>query len=370
MSRVFVFAVLAAIVAIVAADNGCGNCLTSATPSVTYNLPQLSADIKLTGAGCPGTCPITLTYAIDWCITKTATVPGGYEVNARPFVYVFNFTSVSTTSTSACVVHLQDTASGSGVTVGSGDAVFTDADGGQLVVHTSVPKCLLPPPTTGTTAVVTTGAATTGALTPAPPPPPSPEPCVACGDPHFQGLNGQKFEFMGEAHKTFAIISDPVIQLNSLFVPARYRHTFFGQMCLRVCGGDVVTLAPTASIHVNGKQLAIGHEYNNAGRLTVKRTSKHEVEIEIPNRWSLHFRVGAHIDIVKAQPHFAWDEKTHGVLGHTLKPLDAEARGQRCNVRLQGGCNVEGDWTEYLIESGNLCSTKWTHSMFDTQACL
>jgi hypothetical protein len=242
--------------------------------------------------------------------------------------------------------------------------------------------CNSPPPTSGTpvvtTGVQTTGAATTGEAAPVttgvattsdPLPSTTGTPtCVACGDPHFQGLNGHRFEFQGVSNKTFALISDPIMQFNSRFIPARFKHTFLGASCIRVCD-DIVNLAPTAYVTVNGKSLKVGREFNRPGRLTVRRTHKHEVELEVADRWKMHVRVADHVDLVHVTPLFAWDEKTHGVLGHTLKPLDTAAVHQRCNSRLEGGCDVEGAWTDYEVLDDDICSTKWTHAMFNQDAC-
>lgn len=185
-----------------------------------------------------------------------------------------------------------------------------------------------------------------------------------CGDPHFRGLDGVRYEFQGEAHKTFALVSDPTVQINAEFIPARFGHTFLGHTCIRTCHHQLV-VSPGGRIMLDGRSV-LRTERWQSDELAVYRRNKYEIEVEIPGRWSLSFRSGSHVDIERTVAHFAYDNKTHGVLGHTM-PGALSAVG-KCNNKLQGGCEVEGSYLDYEV-LGNICSTSWLHSKFNDAAC-
>jgi len=198
----------------------------------------------------------------------------------------------------------------------------------------------------------------------APPLPPPPPPPIG-GDPHFFGLDGSKFEFVGEQNSVFALISDPTMQLNALFVPGPGNRTFLGALCMRFCNDSVIISGPDHA-SINGKGLSIGGHYIN-DKLVVHRHHKHELEAVVIDRWAMTFRFNQHVDMSSLVADFAYDGKVHGVMGHTMARTPEQTR--HCNEEVEGGCEVVGDWRDYIVH-GDLCSTEWTHSQFDASACL
>lgn len=116
---------------------------------------------------------------------------------------------------------------------------------------------------------------------------------------------------------------------------------------------------------LDGRSVLRGERWESA-ELTFYRRNKHEIKVVIPGRWTFSFRSGTHVDIEEAAAHFAWNNKTHGVLGQTLR--GAASPTGKCNSLLQGGCEVEGDFRGYEVP-GSLCSTSWLHGKFDESAC-
>lgn len=350
------FAVVAFCVVGAIADNGCGTCLTSSTPVVTYPTGT-SANIALTGAGCPTSCPIILSYDVDWCVTKSAHVTNGVQLSSHPFSEVFPLTAGVTN------ILLQDTFS-STVTLGSGQAVFTDADGHELRVTTKVPVCTLDPPTgsadAGSTGSTGASTGTTGA----------PAGCVSiCDDPHFLGLNGVRYNFQGEPDKTFALVADANVQLNSRFISHVFQgehRTNLGATCLRTCSANV-TMLPNGELHVNGKRLYWHdeeeyrvHHYRDA---TVTYLAKRVIEVEIPGKWLFELHAnGAYINVNHVVP-LSPAAGVHGVLGHTYG-APVKPHHTKCNSYQEGGCAVEGAFQDYEVDGDDLCSAEWKYQRF------
>jgi len=194
----------------------------------------------------------------------------------------------------------------------------------------------------------------------------------ACGDPHFMGLDGVKYDFQGEPGKTFAIISDPSVEVNSVFTRTSFHnHTVLGDTCVHVCG-HAVTMTPQQAVQIDGKELRFGSTFESS-TITVSRPTAQRIEMTIPNRWNLRFSLiksniddESMINLDHARPLYAYGNRTHGVLGHTLKgqPLPKS----KCNLYAYGSCEVEGHFRDYEVVGG-VCSSTWAHSFFDVEHC-
>lgn len=201
---------------------------------------------------------------------------------------------------------------------------------------------------------------------------------AACGDPHFQGLDGVKYDFMGSPNETFALISDPSVQINSRFTPMPLSpdrigmdaETFLGDTCVRTCGHTVVLLPEEGLMLVDNQPLAVGARFSS-DELTVFRRSQWSVQINVVNRWHLRFAMFRHVNFEIANPLYKWDNKTHGVLGHTMRSAAhvlEHGKPKKCNSWKQGGCEVEGEFNDYQV-AGDLCSSSWAYTQFDADSC-
>jgi len=198
--------------------------------------------------------------------------------------------------------------------------------------------------------------------------------CVtACGDPHFHGLDGSKYDFQGEPGNTYALISDPTVQLNSLFVPAAVPgsmgNDFLGPTCLAVCG-ETVEVFPNRTVLFNNRVVVPGAAFGSnlvSGAWSSVGFKEHNnvVKISVPN-WDVEISMstGWHVNIDRVTAAHAQSDRTHGVLGHTLQ---GKVVGGVCNVAANGGCEVVGNPEDYVVPS--LCSTQFHYSQFDRSAC-
>jgi len=163
------------------------------------------------------------------------------------------------------------------------------------------------------------------------------------------------------------VISEPTVELNSLFVSAGQHKSYVTAVCLRACNDTLVIKSPS-TVLVNGKGLAIGGQAL-ATSFAVQRPHKHRIEVVVPQKWSLSFNVDAHVDIDDALPLHEYNGKTHGVLGHTMKHRDPSGKS-KCNARNEGGCEVEGVPEDYIVHGDDLCGTAWKYTQFDADMCV
>jgi len=205
--------------------------------------------------------------------------------------------------------------------------------------------------------------------------------CVtACGDPHFQGLNGVQYSFQGEVDEAFSLISAPSIEMNSVFVhnsadKVHADNTYIGETCIRSCN-DTLRISPTNGISLNGQslgQLQNGYIVGSASHVSVFQMRNDTYKILVANKWDitveimhntyLNFnKVVALPDATASNPRPA-----HGVLGHTLG-APVEAKHAKCNSAAEGGCVVDGDWQDYKIAGADLCSSDWKFSEYSCDA--
>jgi len=188
------------------------------------------------------------------------------------------------------------------------------------------------------------------------------------GDPHFVGLDGVKYSFQGEVGKVFAMVSDPVVQVNSLFIKSQHEGTWLGPSTIRFCD-HVVLLAPNGTVSLDDRMIQRGTRVDIGSMiidwLPPVNNQVLGVTVTLPHRWTFTVQMnGYRIDFSNVMPHTDQDDLTHGVLGHTLEGKKVK----HCNTGEQGACEVEGDYTEYIVADG-LYGTEWAHSFFSKQTC-
>jgi len=188
---------------------------------------------------------------------------------------------------------------------------------------------------------------------------------TVCGDPHFIGLDNVHYDFQGRPGQTFAIISDPSMQMNVDFVRSLHGDTVLGDTCIRTCG-HTVAVSPQKTVYVDGKEIRVNQMFNSTS-LFVDHYEAEYVHVIIPGRWNMRLHMhtltaeGAMIELDYAHPLYKYDGKTHGVLGHTM--AHKFIAPERCNIETEGSCEVEGGFADYEIK-GDLCSTEWKYSQF------
>jgi len=193
-----------------------------------------------------------------------------------------------------------------------------------------------------------------------------------CDDPHFVGLDGNRYDFMGTANTTFALLSDDEIELNSRFVQGQTNltsnSTYLGQTCLRVCN-ETVIFHPNKTVIANGKQVehVLSQPVSFGGHFQVVSLNSHTVKVTVSDRWVLEVAMmGDRVNINHVTPiNDIRHSKVHGVLGHTLYGPDS---GPGCNSAKQGACEVAGKYEDYEVH-GDLCSPDWMHSQFKRKHC-
>jgi hypothetical protein len=90
------------------------------------------------------------------------------------------------------------------------------------------------------------------------------------GDPHFEGFDGEKFDFMGKAGSTYNILKDRGINFNAEFGKfGDGNATVMKKVGLEICGNQLEWSAngkPT----LNGRELKEGESFDLGGGQTVK----------------------------------------------------------------------------------------------------
>mmetsp|Transcript_20792 Transcript_20792/g.23129 ORF Transcript_20792/g.23129 Transcript_20792/m.23129 type:complete len:465 (-) Transcript_20792:92-1486(-) len=197
------------------------------------------------------------------------------------------------------------------------------------------------------------------------------------GDPHFIGLNSQKFDFHGEADKYYALVSDEKIEINALFVDADLRYkggkTYLGQVGI-LLGNDRIFISCdrnnlTHRMELNYAPLNPGDVHRLPfGVVKVSRSNKTRLVVLTDNyRLSVRFSSSRHSTchlnmrtkytspashgmVVETQP--------HGVLGQTAgKPVLVID-----NPGMNGEGIIEGIWTDYIVT--DIFSTEFKYSQF------
>jgi len=187
-----------------------------------------------------------------------------------------------------------------------------------------------------------------------------------CGDPHFYGLDGVHYDFQGTPGQTFALISDPSLEINSAFIRSEHGTTVLGSTCVRTCGHSVV-LHPESPVFVDGTELDLQQKNFTSSTLMVFRFDQNHTVVTIPGRWILGFTsVGDRIDVVYVRPLYTYANNTHGVLGHTMSGKSVPK--EKCNIFTEGSCEVEGRFQDYEV-MGGLCDSNWKHSFFNPEEC-
>jgi len=204
-------------------------------------------------------------------------------------------------------------------------------------------------------------------------------PCkVMCDDPHFLGLDNVRYNFMGEADKVFNLVSDSTFELNSKFTSEpchRFNHTsvnmtFLGPTCIKTCNQRMIVY-PNRTMFINGRHVYTSPDPTLNHYVSPEleaRLVKNHVMVTIPGRWEFEIvMLEDRINIISMTP-LGEHGTTQGIIGHTLN-LTHPVLEENCNSRLQGGCEVQGDYHDYIVQSDDLCASSWKNSLYDEDAC-
>lgn len=200
-----------------------------------------------------------------------------------------------------------------------------------------------------------------------------------CGDPIFFGLDNVVYHFQGEVNRTFALISDKTVQVNSKFVPSWHvkMNTVLGDTCIRWCDEAVkvnvngsLEASPGAIVHnapftKNVSEIGLTIEPGN--HIQVYTQEKSMLMVITPGGWVFTVaKKNGRLDIDSVK-YFGHDGTAQGVLGQTLNPK-VDRTEHECNDSEQGGCEVVGSFKDYEVD-GDVCSTNWKYSMFSKESC-
>jgi hypothetical protein len=192
------------------------------------------------------------------------------------------------------------------------------------------------------------------------------------GDPHFQGFDGSKFDFHGEAGTVFNLISDIHLQMNALFIATGWNHkTFMGAIGLKLTNNTIIVNFDNVTIN--------GVMYKRSSEVV----SLHGVGLVLigPDFVSVHglgFIFEIHTRIHKEQHgtrrcrffnvntsgnHFV---NPHGILGQTARfevnhttphPVTVPRWARNAKGLIEGG------WRDYIVQDG-IAGVKFKYNHF------
>lgn len=118
------------------------------------------------------------------------------------------------------------------------------------------------------------------------------------GDPHFIGEDGGKFDVMGEAGKTYNLLSDTGIQVNGLFEQWGNKKgtTVITEMGITTAHGHNIKIEDHGSVSVNGMTVAASHSVTLSDGSVVTNSGS-TVQISA-GEWDLNVEVkGNHLNV-------------------------------------------------------------------------
>jgi len=186
------------------------------------------------------------------------------------------------------------------------------------------------------------------------------KPCTGgptvCGDPHFVGLHGEKYNVMGEPNKYFNILTDTDIQVNALYIdPCETKiknATVLGLVGIKTASFQV-GISSAHEVFVDGVKLdpisfptnvsagdATLYVYNNAEVTFINK--EYEVAVQVVNH--LKTCVYSYLDISISI--FDKTRKPHGLLGQTSSHTHAISSKIGGN---NGEGEIEGSYRDYEV---------------------
>jgi len=212
-------------------------------------------------------------------------------------------------------------------------------------------------------------------------------PVQAILDPHFLGLDGHKYDFQGEPNKTFALISDSQVQVNSRFVDAGMKDknnhsknaTYLGDICVRYCDSTAI-FTTDGTVTLSGpvtSNLVVERHANGTATLTVGlwsmlvESSGHSHH----NLKSIQLRhpimagpMHGVLCVTAPDPHSQLTRPRNGT--HMPTVSSKKEAHPPCQPKNEGGCEVPGEWRDYEVEGNDLCGIKFKYSKFDHKKCV
>jgi len=184
---------------------------------------------------------------------------------------------------------------------------------------------------------------------------------TVCQDPHFVGYDGSVYDFQGVPNKIFSLVSDSILQINSLFSEfpdhMAKKVKYGGKTWLSAIGVKCFNSSVIVS-HPSSLQVDINESEDSV--MLVQHSSS--VNIVCGDFWNVtisnqkEWTTGGYILRLHAVVIHLPAQAPHGVLGQTLRYAYAGDR-QPHPVNghgLQGKGVVEGTMEDYIVHDGIL----------------
>jgi len=205
---------------------------------------------------------------------------------------------------------------------------------------------------------------------------------IACSDPSFVGLRGQKYQVHGVDHQIYNLISDPLFQLNSRFmflsesndcpiIPStgRTAHqcfthpgSYLGNLALRTLRDDRLLIESGdanggfSMVQWNGRDLTL--PTNNS---VMEMISSHEITLHLDPLFTIRVEnIDGFLNLASVvfdgmNLAMAGNLSTHGLFGQTWK-----------NARYKSTLKViEGEVDDYTILDNDLFGTSFPYNRFN-----
>jgi len=183
------------------------------------------------------------------------------------------------------------------------------------------------------------------------------------GDPHLVGFDGEKYDVMGQAGKTYNMLSDKDLQYNTTFEQwGTDGATVIGKTGIQVGRDQIYFDRSGNSPTVNGQALKAGDTVPlenggsakwDGGKLTVD-TGEYTIDLQVkePNNPKGPY-IDSHVSINKGGP-LSDFVAPHGLLGQTADGVKGEKSTGKDQGK-QGGTVIDGTVDDYEV------SDLWSH---------
>lgn len=184
------------------------------------------------------------------------------------------------------------------------------------------------------------------------------------GDPHFVGAEGGKYDVQGQAGKTYNILSDSGLQLNSTFAShGKSGATVMGEMGATM-GSDQVHVGKDGSLSINGETKTDGTYQLNSGTVTKSgktvtlKSAEYDVAIKSTGSYlNVDFK-SDNVATDGVMPHGLWGQSADGDGKARNGDKGAGAQGGGAIEKLDGSLSAKGDKeTVKLYETNGLFDT-------------
>lgn len=186
------------------------------------------------------------------------------------------------------------------------------------------------------------------------------------GDPHFVGFGGEKYDVMGEAGKTYNILSDKDLQYNGKFVAwdKKPGSTVIGEAGI-TSGKDQLEYKLGDTPKLNGKALESGKDYSLDGGGKAKwdgskmHYENNEYTIDLSRDPSNKDAILSNVKVKGGANPLADGVAAHGLLGQTAdgvegkrvgKNSDGSEKTSKNSDSKQGGTVIDGSYKDYEVK--------------------